>query len=422
MNMDYRTICWLIIMKFAFAHQDLSPSAKRQQALYIHSLLYYPAHQHLRAQKAASSKPNSSITELPTSVTSTNTTTAPPISSFHVVSNSKHNSSTAYDSNKQASENITSNLTVHTLEVSTDNTIYTPVEFPHELLEIARSKLGLKTLDEVPSISELAEFLGTVNTEETLKYIRRLTSTEEGVTLIKKYLESADFTNRTEETRRRHQQQETNVKSALVESKKAKSNLLQRVAAYFHIYNLWPQKDGETDEADIRKQVQQQLTKYIKPQLEYRKRMQVTAAHKAGSYAAATPHQIPLLVRNPLPYHYPIPLRPLLSARLPQNNNVTDNTLSQSAAFSPVHLNTPRFYLPSHIQLARATNIPPQQLQTLLQSKPKLAELAAKVSHLPLTNDRSALIDAQLLAAVKRAVEQDDDLRKLLQTTAETLK
>nr|XP_014102283.1 uncharacterized protein LOC106626910 isoform X2 [Bactrocera oleae] len=324
---------------------------------------------------------------------------------------------TATDSSTDYSAaDTTTKIAPTSLEISTGNTFYTPDEFPHDLLEIARSKLGLKSLDEVPSISELAEFLGTANATETIKYIRQMTNTEQGIALIKAYLESADFTDRTDEQRRRQQQQQQksqHEKNVETTAETKQNNFLERVAAYFHIYNFWPQSSS-ADAAETRKNIEQQLSKYIKPQLTYRKRMQVAATHQAATNMAQ--HK-PMLVRNPLPYHYPVPLRPISHNRLTHNDAV-----GISGAFSPVHLNTPKFYVPSHIQLARATNIPPQQLQTLLQSKPKLAELAAKVSRLPLPNDRSDRIDAQLLAAVKRAIEQDDDLRKLLQSTAATLK
>ncbi|XP_036333722.1 uncharacterized protein LOC118744664 [Rhagoletis pomonella] len=408
-NMDFRILCLFIIIKWSLARQTLSPTATRQQALYFHSLQYYPKYQIINA--LPENKEESTSTEIPTS-------TKAPTTSTTTEANFKQAANTIENTNIDTNISTTVNLTTNSLEASTDNTIYTAAEFPHDLLEIARSKLGLRSLDEVPSISELAEFLGTSNAEETIKYIRQLTNTDQGIELIKAYLESADFTDRTEESRRGQQQQEMDGGRTIVESTKPKSNLLERLAAYFHIYNLWPQSNG-VDAADARKQVQQQLSKYIKPQLQYRKRMQAAAAHHGGAHPTGVhhPHK-PLLIRNPLPYHYPIPFRPVFGNRLPQHNDAAaGNPMSTT-----VHLNTPKFYVPSHIQLARAANIPPQQLQTLLQSKPKLAELAAKVSHLPLTNDRSSPIDAQLLAAVKRAVEHDEDLRKLLQATAETLK
>lgn len=411
MFLDYRLLCFLIVLKWAHARQ--APTATQQQALYFHALQKYPSYQIINAQEArlATKEAVTTSTESP----STTTTIAPPISD-----------ETETDSSTETnSENAKTDSTATPLQISTGSTIYTPDEFPHDLLEIARSKLGLKSLDEVPSISELADFLGTENAEETIKYIRQMTNTEQGIALIKAYLESADFTDRTDEQRRRQQQQQEKEQQKSAHEKiekhaadvatKTRNNFLQRVAAYFHIYNLWPQS-GSADAAETRKTVEQQLSKYIKPQLEYRKRV-------AQQTANALAQHKPLLVRNPLPYHYPIPLRAISGGKRVMHNDAVGNVPMQVPnAFSPVHLNTPKFYVPPHIQLARATNIPPQQLQALLQSKPKLAELAAKVSRLPLTNERSSPIDAQLLAAVKRAIEQDDDLRKLLQSTAATLK
>ncbi|XP_039955563.1 uncharacterized protein LOC120771565 [Bactrocera tryoni] len=402
MFLDYRILCFLIVLKWA--HTQQVPTMPYRQALYFHKLQKYPSYKIINAQEArlATTEPAVISTELVEAATTTSTL-APPTSA-----------DTANDSSTDASPtDVTTKPATAPLEISTGNTIYTPDEFPHDLLEIARSKLGLKSLDEVPSISELAEFLGTANASETIKYIRQMTNTEQGIALIKAYLESADFTDRTDEQRRRQQQQQALNVAATTETKK--NNFLERVAAYFHIYNLWPQS-GSADAAETRKNVEQQLSKYIKPQLAYRKRMQAT--HQTPNSVA---HHKPMLVRNPLPYHYPVPLRPISDNRV-RHNDAVAMPIAPPVVFSPVHLNTPKFYVPPHIELARATNIPPQQLQTLLQSKPKLAELAAKVSRLPLTNDHSTRIDEQLLVAVKRAIEQDDDLRKLLQSTAATLK
>uniref|UniRef100_A0A034W152 Uncharacterized protein n=1 Tax=Bactrocera dorsalis TaxID=27457 RepID=A0A034W152_BACDO len=404
MFLDYRILCFIIILKWA--HTQQVPTMSYPQRLYFHKLQKYPSYKIINAQEArlATTEPAVISTELVEAVTTTSTT-APP---------------TNASSTDASTSDVTTKPAITPLEISTGNTIYTPDEFPHDLLEIARSKLGLKSLDEVPSISELAEFLGTANATETIKYIRQMTNTEQGIALMKAYLESADFTDRTDEQRRRQQQQQQKSQQALSVTTTAetkKNNFLERVAAYFHIYNLWPQSSS-ADAAETRKNVEQQLSKYIKPQLAYRKRMQATPTHQTPN---SIPHHKPMLVRNPLPYHYPVPLRPIADNRVRHNDAVV-MPMAPPVDFSPVHLNTPKFYVPPHIELARATNIPPQQLQTLLQSKPKLAELAAKMSRLPLTNDRSTRIDEQLLVAVKRAIEQDDDLRKLLQSTAATLK
>ncbi|XP_067633536.1 uncharacterized protein link isoform X2 [Eurosta solidaginis] len=399
-------------MEYACGHQT-QPAAHRQ-ALYYKPLHIYPAYQIINAQQsqpAVKSKTDTN-TESTAGLTFITSTTIPAPSS-EPETNSKETII------KSSAPNNTADIALAALELSTDNTIYTPAEFPHDLLEIARTKLGITSLDEVPSISELAEYLGTANAEETINYIRHLTSTEQGVALIKAYLESADFTDRTEESRRGQQpNQQLEIEVEVEPSTQTKNNIFERIAAYFHIYNLWPQGNG-TSTNDTRKAVEAQLSKYIKPQLAYRKRLQAVAtathathAHQASQKHPPMNHHIPLLIRNPLPYHYPIPLRPIYDNRVQ----------SQPAVYSRGHLNTPKFHIPPHIQLARAANIAPQQLQTLLQSKPKLAELAAKVNRLPLTNDHTGQINAQLLAAVKRAVEQDEDLRRLLQSTAETLK
>lgn len=375
-------------------HAGQVPTVAYRPSLYFHKLQNYPSYEIIKSQEVrlATREPINISTESPVGAATTTSTVVPPTS--HATETEPSTISSITNSAKTP------------LEISTGNTIYSPDEFPHDLLEIAHSKLGLKSLDEVPSISELAELFGTANLTQTVKYIRQMTNTAHGIALMKTYLESADFTDRTDEQRRRQQQQQKSEHekngAAMAETKK---NFLERIAAYFHIYNLWPQ-NGSTDAAETLKRVEQQLSKYIKPRLEYRKRMQATAAHQAASNMV---HHKPLLVRNPLPYHYPIPLRPISGNRLTHNDAIV--LPMPPDVFSPVHLNTPRFYVP-----------PSQQLQTLLQTKPKLAQLAAKVSRLPLTNDRSTLTDTQLLAVVKHSIEQDDDLRKLLQTTAATLK
>ncbi|TMW39437.1 hypothetical protein DOY81_015483, partial [Sarcophaga bullata] len=78
--------------------------------------------------------------------------------------------------------------------IATPSPFLTDDEFPKELLDIAQNKLGLKSLDEIPSLSELGQLLGTNTPKETLNYIQQLTSNDEGVALMKAYIESADYT------------------------------------------------------------------------------------------------------------------------------------------------------------------------------------------------------------------------------------
>ncbi|ALC41623.1 CG13333 [Drosophila busckii] len=252
-------------------------------------------------------------------------------------------------------------------------------EYPSDLLEIARSKLGLKNIDDLPSISELGELLGTGSRSETVKYIRALTSNEQGLALMRAYLnfEQPDDAENISPTTKDNEDNNTDLDAEYDEqpvittstvapaTELQQPGLMQRVNEFLQNYNLWSETPTTT-----------------KPGLQQMR---------------------PVLLRQPVPFHYPIPLRP-------QTKPATKIT---SAAVPP-HLNTPKQTpVAPHIQqLAQLANISPQALETFLQaaSNSKLAEL---VKRMPLVQLHSG-IDSQLFMAVKRAISQDPELKRLL--------
>ncbi|XP_037949709.1 uncharacterized protein LOC119680796 [Teleopsis dalmanni] len=302
--------------------------------------------------------------------------------------------------------------------------IVNPDEFPKDLLDIAKNKLGLKSMDEVPTISALGELLGTKSPTETIKQIRQLTSTEKGIAFLKAYLESADYTDNAR-TAVENDENETDsvygkdtsndIKLVPVTdpikkiTPKPQLGFLERMSKYFS--NLLPHHD--TVHVAPTTQIKPPITQ-IKPPVTQTKPLPQIITRFATQYrnlplpvVVGNFSKKPMLIRNPLPYHYPIPMRP-------QTVSVVENVNSSKIA-------TPKALLPHIQQLARVTKIPQKKLETFLQSKPKLAELATRVSTFSLAHDRDTKIDAQLIAAVEKAIGQDEDLKKLL-NSAKTLK
>ncbi|KAH8299999.1 hypothetical protein KR044_008456 [Drosophila immigrans] len=304
-------------------------------------------------------------------------------------------------------------------------------EYPSDLLYIARHKLGLKRMDQLPSISELGELLGTGNAEETIKYIRALTANEQGISLMKAYLGSLDYDQSEAEadTEPKYNENEDDndtdnnsdmqedydeapLKQPDLESTTKEASLMQHVNNFMKQYGMW--SGSESDETTT------------PAPLPY-KPLFVAPVPPPQLTLAKTPR--PLLVRQPLPYHYPVPLR---VASSPAVRPTPAMAASQQAPMPP-HLNTPKVpptsssasaavHVAPHIQqLAQIANIPPAVLDTFLQQQPKLAELAKRVSRLPLVQQHSKAIDGQLLVAVKKALSQDENLRSLL-AASQTLK
>lgn len=363
-----------------------------------------------------------------------------------------------------------------TVKSTTTSPFITEDEFPKELLDIAQNKLGLKSLDEIPSISELGQLLGTNNPEETLNYIKQLTSNEQGVALVKAYIESTDYTDNsgdlvtnnedlededidgdieepvkvndegliviTDEDSNDDYEMETEGESTTLKPRKtskivnrlkqlppAKPGFMERVVNYMHLNNLFHKTDN--NEEVVNKQ--EENVEIVTDNANYNVLNRITEQEKKISLEEPIlDHQMdnentndidesktPILIREPIPFNYPVPIRAQSST---STTTATPVTLSQpSDTTTVVHLNTPKILIPHVQQLSRVTKIPSKQIEDFLASKPKLLELATKVSRFPIGYDRQSPMEAQVLAAVQKAFEQDEDLKKLLSSTA-TLK
>lgn len=317
-------------------------------------------------------------------------------------------------------------------------------EYPSDLLHLARNKLGLKSTDQLPSLSDLGELLGTGNAADTIQYIRTLTSNDQGIALMKAYLDSmtdydqsdADADTEEEEevryneddnnadieadyeplpVKKQTKQLDTTTKAAPAQSTE-QSGIMKSVHDLMKQYGLW------STESSTPKPVSYQPV-FVAP---------VQAIHSRQ----------PVLVRHPLPYHFPIPLRPAMVPQVmkvrPTPTSTTSTTAPTTSSSTPVpsttvattlrsappHLNSPKALtnVAPHVQqLAEIANISPTVLDQFLQQQPKLAELAKRVSRLPLVQQHSRAIDSQLLLAVKKALSQDESLKRLLEA-ADTLK
>ncbi|XP_055838262.1 uncharacterized protein LOC129906505 isoform X2 [Episyrphus balteatus] len=106
---------------------------------------------------------------------------------------------------------------------------------PADLIEIAATKLGIRNLNEIPSLSELGDLLGTTSSEETIETIRELTATESGIDLIKAFIESSDYTDHTVD-------KEAHVQAEVNTSKTSLNDLgfFQRVSSFLNIFDLFP--------------------------------------------------------------------------------------------------------------------------------------------------------------------------------------
>ncbi|EDW74986.1 uncharacterized protein Dwil_GK15969 [Drosophila willistoni] len=343
--------------------------------------------------------------------------------------------------------------TTTTTTTTTKAPVVSVLEYPSDLLYIARHKLGMK---ELPSLSDLGEMLGTSSAQETIDYIRSLTSNEQGIALMKQYLESLDYSEAEEarndtnddgdddddaadddgnnmdnadiEADYDEDQPKMEIKSSSSSStttttttttttaapsvSHVEGSLMQRFGDFMKHYNLWSET---TTPAPTTQKPSPPPAVAFKP-----------------VFLAPHPRMRPMLVRQPLPYHYPIPLRP---AKIPTTTSTipttTTSTTTPRPSASP-HLNTPKhvereiseipaMQFPPHVrQLAQLANISPLVLDRFLQQQPKLAELAKRVSNLPFSEEHSRTIDSQVFVAVKRALAQNDDLKRLL-SAAQTL-
>ncbi|XP_068146740.1 uncharacterized protein link [Drosophila tropicalis] len=342
--------------------------------------------------------------------------------------------------------------TITTTTTTTEAPVVSVVEYPSDLLYIARHKLGMK---ELPSLSDLGEMLGTSSAQETIDYIRSLTSNEQGIALMKQYLESLDYSEAEEARNDTNDDGDdddatdddgNNLDNADIEadydedqpkieirssssttttttttttaapsvSQVEGGSLMQRFGDFMKHYNLW--SETTTPAPTTTQKPSPPPAVAFKPM-----------------FLAPHPRMRPMLVRQPLPYHYPIPLRPakIPTTTSPISTTTTTSTTTPRPSASP-HLNTPKhveqeiseipsMQLPPHVrQLAQLANISPVVLDRFLQQQPKLAELAKRVSNLPFSEEHSRTIDSQVFVAVKRALAQNDDLKRLL-SAAQTL-
>uniref|UniRef100_A0A6P4FJQ2 Uncharacterized protein LOC108051837 n=1 Tax=Drosophila rhopaloa TaxID=1041015 RepID=A0A6P4FJQ2_DRORH len=294
--------------------------------------------------------------------------------------------------------------------------------YPADLLDIAHNKLGLKDL---PSIEELGELIGTDNAAETIDYIRALTGTDEGLALMKQYLDTLRYEDAEEKVVEEKEAEDkedngdddnsmSNVSYDELPQEKTittttvkpstEVSLVQRVGNFMKQYSLWSGQDTTTT---------------ARPPV---------IAPPAGSFLPvflAPPKGLkpmrPILVRQPLPYHYPIPLRPVA---LP---TVRPTQVPSTTRAPKPHLNTPKVQedaeikystLAPHIKhFAKLANISPQVVERFLEGNPKLAELAKRLSTLALSPEQSQAIDSQVLRAVQSALTKNDDLKRLIEAS-----
>ncbi|XP_075168784.1 link [Haematobia irritans] len=420
--------------------------------------------------KSTTTKPSTttSTTTTTTSTTTTTTTTVKPKITSTPINNF----------------NTKSKFGIDTVPFVTDD------EFPRELLDIAQNKLGLKSLDEIPSISELGQLLGTNSPHETLNYIKKLTANEQGVALMKAYIESTDYTDNADKTYddeegddddeeiadlgdieeplrindeglvvittadedsngdyeelnanddKTEAKEEILTSSVNIKNRKtpkiikklkeisnAKPGLMERLVNFMHLNNLWQKKTTDRKTNKISEENNNQLNDSddLNRMTIQGKKIEITNETQEPEIST----ELPILVRDPIPYNYPVPIRranststtttPATPSEQPSSTTTSSSSLESSTV---VHLNTPKMLIPHVKQLARVTKIPPKKIEDFLASKPKLLELANKVSRFPIGYDRASPLEAQVMMAVQKAIEQDEDLKKLLSSTT-TLK
>ncbi|XP_016957797.1 uncharacterized protein LOC108029794 [Drosophila biarmipes] len=287
-------------------------------------------------------------------------------------------------------------------------------DYPADLVDIAHKKLGLKSL---PSIEELGEMIGTDNVRETIDYVRTLAGTDEGLALMKQYLDTLNF-----------EQVEENVAEATEKADDDDDENAMDNASYYDM----PQEKPTTPSPELG--LMQRLGDFMEQYIPWSAQIPTSStppvtAQPSGSFQpvfVAPPASMkplrPILVRQPLPYHYPIPLRPVA---LPTNKPI--QMPSSSTPAPKPHLNTPRLPenaelkhsgLSPHIQqLAKVANIPPQVVERFLERQPKLAELAKRLSTLALSPEQTQAMNSQVLKAIQNALSKNDDLQRLIEAS-----
>jgi len=267
---------------------------------------------------------------------------------------------------------------------------------------------------------KLGEMIGTDNVRETIDYVRTLAGSDEGLALMKQYLDTLNF-----------EQVEENVAEATekTEDDDDDENTMDN-ASYYDMPQEKPTTIAPTPELSLMQRLGDFMDQYIpwSGQVTTSATPPVTA-QPSGSFQpvfVAPPASMkplrPILVRQPLPYHYPIPLPPVA---LPTIKPI--QMPSSSTPAPKPHLNTPRLpedaefkysALPPHIQqLAKVANIPPQVVESFLERQPKLAELAKRLSNLALSPEQTQAMNSQVLKAVQNALTKNDDLQRLIEAS-----
>ncbi|XP_017001180.3 uncharacterized protein link [Drosophila takahashii] len=296
-------------------------------------------------------------------------------------------------------------------------------DYPADLLDIAHNKLGLKN---IPSIEELGAMIGTDNVRETIDYVRNLAGSEEGLALMKQYLDTLNFEEAAEE------ENVAEVKEA-ADDDDEDDNTMDN-ASYFEMPQEKPTTAAPSSEVSLMKRIGDLMEQYnpwsgqaiTTPSPPF-------IAPPTGAFqpvfvaplARSTKQPMrPILVRQPLPYHYPIPLRPVA---LPTIKPIEVPRSSSTPAPKP-HLNTPKRHeeavavtyssLPPHVQqIAKMANIPLEVVESFLERQPKLAELAKRLSTLALSPEQTQAMNSQVLKAVQNALTKNDDLQRLIEAS-----
>ncbi|XP_055921762.1 uncharacterized protein LOC129952872 [Eupeodes corollae] len=129
-------------------------------------------------------------------------------------------------------------------------------KLPVDLIETASTKLGITNLEQIPSLSELSNLLGTTSREETIETIRELTETESGIDLIKAFIESLDYTDSTADKKDNIQiqsdtyelpvptsettQKDLNINKQYLGTPPKELGFFQRVCSYLNFFYLFP--------------------------------------------------------------------------------------------------------------------------------------------------------------------------------------
>ncbi|KAH8347658.1 hypothetical protein KR084_000027 [Drosophila pseudotakahashii] len=308
---------------------------------------------------------------------------------------------------------------------TTTTTVAPSSDYPADLLDIAHKKLGLKNL---PSIEELGEMIGTDNVRETIDYVRTLAGSEEGLALMKQYLDTLNFEEEVEENVAEPKEGADN------DDDDEDDNTMDN-ASYFEMPQEKPTTAAPSPEVGLMKRIGDLMEQYNP----WSGQAISTATPPVIAPPPGSFHPVfvappvrsmkqplrPILVRQPLPYHYPIPLRPVA---LPTIKPFEVDRSSSSTPASKPHLNTPKRQedavevtyssLPPHIQqIAKMANIPPQVVESFLERQPKLAELAKRLSTLALSPEQTQAMNSQVLKAVQNALSKNDDLQRLIEAS-----